>query len=74
MEHPRAESHGLHFVMLVKNPFQVSTNDDPLNFKPNRPFTCVEDTVRAAAEQNPEITGAEINSTMNPIFCNKISI
>ena len=65
-EQPRAESPGLHFVILVKNPFQVSTKEDPGNLRPKRPLTCVEATVRAAAEQNPEITGADINSTMNP--------
>ena len=40
---------------------------DPLNFKPKRPFNCVDVAVSAAAEQNPEITGAETKSTINPI-------
>jgi hypothetical protein len=52
--------------MFSKNPRQVSMNEDPLNFKPKSPLTCVDDTVRAAAEQKPDITGAEINSTINP--------
>jgi hypothetical protein len=56
--------------MFSKKPRQISMNEDPLNFKPKRPFTWVDDTVRAAAEQNPEITGAEMNSTMNPKYEN----
>lgn len=67
-EQPRAESQGLHVLMFVKNPCQVSIKDEPLNFKPNNPFTCVDATVKAAAEQKPEITGADMNSTMKPIL------
>jgi hypothetical protein len=53
--------------MFSKKPRQVSINEDPLHFNPKRPFTWVDDTVRAPAEQKPEMTGAEINSTMNPV-------
>lgn len=66
-EQPNPASHGLILERFVKNPVQISTNEDPLNFNPKRPFTCVEATVNAAAEQKPEITGADINSTRNPI-------
>lgn len=69
-EQPRAESHGLHFVILPKNPRQTSTNEEPLNFKPKRPLTCVDATVKAAAEQKPEMTGADMNSTINPTSIN----
>lgn len=65
-EQPSPASHGLILDRFVKKPFQISTKEDPLNFSPNSPFTWVEATVKAAAEQNPEMTGAEINSTMNP--------
>ena len=65
-EQPSPASHGLILDRFVKKPFQISTKEDPLNFSPNSPFTWVEATVKAAAEQNPEMTGAEIYSTMNP--------
>lgn len=64
---PREVSHGLAFVILEKNPAHISTKDAALNFSPKSPLICVEATVNAAAEQNPEITGADINSTKNPV-------
>ena len=40
---------------------------DPWNFNPKSPFICVAMAVSAAAEQNPEITGADIRSTIKPV-------
>ena len=65
-EHPSPASHGLMFDRFVMKPFQISTKEEPLNFRPKSPFTWVEATVKAAAEQKPEMTGAEMKSTMNP--------
>ena len=45
----------------------MSTKDDAWNLRPNNPFNWVEITVRAAAEQNPEMTGADMNSTIKPM-------
>ncbi len=66
-EHPSPASHGLILDRFVKKPVQISTKEDPLNFSPKSPFTWVEATVKAAAEQKPEMTGAEMKSTINPI-------
>jgi uncharacterized OsmC-like protein len=64
---PSKASHSRISETLAKIPAQISTKPDPLNFRPSSVFTCVDMTVKAAAEQNPEMTGAEINSTRNPV-------
>ena len=65
-EQPNAVSQRLTFDTFEKKPHQTSTKEDPLNFSPNSPLTCVEATVKAAAEQKPEITGADMSSTIKP--------
>ena len=50
----------------------MSTKEDAWNMRPNNPFNWVEITVRAAAEQNPLMTGADMNSTKKPAMKRKI--
>ena len=51
-ESPRPASHGFTSAMWRKTPVQISTKDEPSNFRPNSPFICVDATVRAAADTN----------------------
>ena len=68
VDQPRLASNALMVTKLSKNPRQISRKDVPMIFMPNKPFNCVDATVKAAAEQKPEITGAEMISMMNPVY------
>ena len=66
VEKPKDVSHGLTLDMFEKNSVQISTKEEVPIFNPKSPLIWVDATVNAAAEQKPEITGADMNSTINP--------
>lgn len=67
VDQPRLASNALMVIKLSKKPRQISRKEIPDMLMPNKPFNCVDTTVKAAAEQNPDITGAEMISMMNPV-------
>lgn len=63
---PRTESHKLIFLQLINIPGKTLEKEEPGNFSPKSVLNCAKITVAAAAEQNPEMTGPDIKSMIQP--------
>lgn len=63
---PNDRSHTRVSWQCSKNCLQVDINESALYFSPNRPFNCDDAIIRAAADVNPDTTGADTKSTRKP--------
>ena len=67
-ENPRTVSHIRTLLQCLNSPGKTFAKEEPRNVMPRIVLNCAKMTVTAAAEQNPDITGADIKSMTNPIY------